>query len=89
MVVDNITRTIMTRPVPEWGLVLETEDYPREYYFVFAAMAVNFIALAFPPWLTVPVMTFFAQTLLRNLHEARTWILNMYLPSIVEATRVN
>lgn len=87
MVLDNLTRTIRDEPVKEWGRVLDTEDYPRDYYQSFAAITVNLFAFTLPPWLSTLLLTVMAEVLLRNFHEQRKWLLNDYLPAILEALK--
>ena len=69
MVLDNFTKTIRDKPVVEWGHVLDTEDYPRDYYQSFAAITVNMFVFTLPPWVCKLVLTVMAEVLLRNFHE--------------------
>ena len=41
IVLDKLTTTFRDQPVPDWGRVLEEEDFPRDYYATLAAMTVN------------------------------------------------
>ena len=60
MVIDTLTKTMLTKPVPEWGRVLDEEDYPRDYYYVFAAIVVNLFAFTIPTWILIPFITILA-----------------------------
>lgn len=87
MVIKNLSTTIRDDPVPEWERILDHEDYPVEYYASFAAIVVNLAAFSLGTSVTGPLINFLANVLLRNLHNERIWLLNNYLPELLQAMK--
>lgn len=69
MVINNLTRTFRDEPVKEWGRVLDTEDYPQDYYKSFAAITVNLFTFTLGPQISTAILTIMAEVMLRNFHE--------------------
>lgn len=85
--INNITETIATKPVPEWAQILDTADYPRDYISSFGAIVCNFFAFVFPENIVTPLITILAYIILPA--KQREWLTHKYLPEIVEATKNN
>lgn len=65
---------------------MDLGDYPHEYEKAFSAVACDLSSLVFPSFITTPIITLFA-TIVVPLHK--DWLLEEYLPVIVEATKKN
>lgn len=84
----NITDTIAFRPVPEWGKVMDTGDYPKDYFQNFGAIVCDVAGLIFPNFITGPLIRFIAPIASPSA-SATKWITEEYLPDILKATEHN
>lgn len=90
-VVKNLTDTIATKSVPEWGRIMDQGDFPHDYFTNFGAITCNIVAFIFPGFITTPLIKIIADIFLpaQTPIEERKWLTDEYLPEIVRATRGN
>lgn len=90
-VVANITNTIATQPVPEWGRVMDQGDFPHDYFTNFGAIVANFVCFMFPSHIASYLLKFLANVLLpaETPVAEKKWLTDEYLPVIVSATKGN
>lgn len=90
-VVQNMTDTIAYKGVPEWGNVMDNDDYPKDYFTNFGAIVANFVCFVFPGTIASPLLKFLADVLLPSETPVaeKKWLTDEYLPEIVLATKGN
>lgn len=63
-VVKNFTETISKQRVPDWGRVMDKNDFPHDYFTNFGAIICNMVSFIFPGFITRPLIKFLANILL-------------------------
>lgn len=88
-VMDNLTATLLERPVPEWGRAMDKGDFPHDYFTNFGAIVSNIVCLSFPNAVAKEIIYVVSNLITVLPEDQKNWLNNEYMPEILKATKVN
>lgn len=78
-VIEDMTVTFQTQPVPEWGRALDEADFPHIYFGTFGAIIANIVCLIFPGMICGPLIKVIGSVTIED-KESLYFLTEQYLP---------
>lgn len=71
------------KTVPEWADVMDTSDYPHDYFVIFSAFVANILFIALPVDYAQPIVTFLVNKIVPG--DPAAFIIDHYMPELETA----